>query len=110
MQSMGEVAETTSYEWFADEDDKNQIESVRKHLQKHYAPPGVKVIVVTGVRWLEATFEEEHVVIEDTYTDFVFLAEEAVELYELMAGAIGTLSAVSSRQCLSVTFHDYNCI
>lgn len=110
MQKMGAVAEATSFEWFADEDNKDQIESVRKHLQEHYAPPGVKVIVVTGVRWLEASFEVEQVFIEDTYTDFVFLAEEAVEVYELMAGAVGTLLAVGSQQCLGVTFHDYDCI
>ena len=106
----GAVAAATGYEGFAREDDKDQVESVREHLQERYAPPGVKVIAATGVRWLEATFKEERVEIKTSNTDFAFLAKEALERYERLEYIEGTFSAVGSAILLLFIFHEYNVI
>ena len=45
-------------------------------------------------RWLEARYKNEHVFIDNTAMDYIFLAEEAHGLYEQLTGLNGTLSAV----------------
>lgn len=85
------MGEPYPFQWTGREDDDYQVSAVCAHLQQHFAPPSVTVIGKPGIQWLEATFGDEKVEVAATKTDYVFLAEEAVDLYDLHHGMPGTL-------------------